>query len=386
MAIHLSLFAQPEVDQNRAVYGKVIDHWSQFSNNPDTLILDDASAFSIGDTVMFHHTIGGYAADDIAHIGEVSILKNAGVYGIYLIDTIDGNIVALNNHLPTFGRNLHRDGDFGQLIKVPTYERARFTSNFDFPIWDPVAKTGGIFPIIINKKLIIEDDISADGKGFSGGLPLGDYVLSGGKCSDGNFAVDDKYFTAAAIDSGAFKGGTFSNNKGNGLEGKLRGRGKIGTAGGGGNALYSGGGGGANKGRGGDGGLEADSCATPGVMGGEGGHSIDYETNIANPFGNRINMGGGGGTANQDPTLSRTASPGGNGGGIFIIVTDTLEMIGGARIISANGGSVGDTVDAGGGGGGGGGVIVMDVNTYFGDDVTYTDHHVVTNFQIIFEH
>lgn len=367
IVINLSLFAQPEVDHNRAKYGKVIYHWSQDDTNPDTLLLEDASEFSIGDTVLFHHTIAGYVDDNDA-TGTIYNFENAGKYGIYLIDTIDGNIVALNNRMPPNGDNPHRDGDFGQLIKIPTYERARFTSNFEFPEWNPLTKVGGIFPILVNKKLTIEVDITADGKGFRGAVPSGNYLLEGGKCSDGNFAAEDKYFTDAAIDSGAYKGETFGNNTGHKLELMLRGRGKIGSAGGGGNALYAGGGGGSNEGAGGSGGNEADSCSTPGIMGGEGGHAFSYYTNLAEILANQIHMGGGGGTANQDPFLSRYASPGGNGGGIFIIITDTLEILG-SRVISANGAGVGDTVDAGAGGGGGGGVIVMDVNTYLGDDI-----------------
>ena len=366
--INFTLLAQPEVDHNRAVYGKVINHWAQDSNNSDTLQLEDASAFANGDTVLLHHTISGFAYDATDAIGQIRDMKNAGVYAIYLIDTIIGNVVALNNILPWNGNFAHRDGDYSQLIKIPTYEKARFTSNFVFPEWDPVTKVGGVFPILVNKKLILESDISADGKGFKGATPVGDYVLEGGVCSEGVFAADDNYFTSSAIDSGAFKGETFSNNKGNGLEDMLRGRGNIGTGGGGGNALYAGGGGGSNKGRGGSGGDESNSCSTPGVMGGLWGHGLYYYTDPTSPFGNRIYMGGGGGTANQSPSLNESASTGGSGGGIFIIITDTLEMSGN-RNITANGASVMDTVDAGGGGGGGGGVIVIDVNTYTGDNL-----------------
>ncbi|MCF8380437.1 MAG: gliding motility-associated C-terminal domain-containing protein [Bacteroidales bacterium] len=356
-----AIFAQPEVDHNRAVYGKVIYH-----NTQDSLLLEDSSPFTIGDTVLYHHTISGFAYDSTSQIGEIRDMKNAGIYGIYLIEDIVGNFVKLNNVLPLYGSFPHRNGDYGQLIKVPTYEKARFTNSFVFPAWDPVAKTGGIFPILVRKKLIIESDLSAEGKGFKGAVPTGNYLLSGGKCSDGNFTVDDNYFTGSAVDSGAFKGETFCNNTGNGLEVMTRGRGRIGTGGGGGNALYSGGGGGSNKGTGGSGGDESDSCAAPGVMGGLKGHAINYSTDPANAVGNRIHMGGGGGTANQDPALGRFASAGGSGGGIFIIITDTLETSGN-HSVSANGASVSGIVDAGAGGGGGGGVIVIDVNTYTGN-------------------
>ena len=36
-------------------------------------------------------TISGFAYDSAASIGDIREIKNAGVYGIYLIDTIDGN-------------------------------------------------------------------------------------------------------------------------------------------------------------------------------------------------------------------------------------------------------------------------------------------------------
>ena len=83
------LYAQPEVDETRAVYARVIDHLALDNNNKDTLFLEDASGFAIGDTVLFHYTIGGVAYDIPGSVGEFQEYQNAGIYGIYLIDTID---------------------------------------------------------------------------------------------------------------------------------------------------------------------------------------------------------------------------------------------------------------------------------------------------------
>ncbi len=50
---------------------------------------------------------------------------------------------------------------------------------------------------IAGRTRLLERAIVADGKGFSGGTPTGNYVLSGGNCSDGNFPPRTKNRSSA---------------------------------------------------------------------------------------------------------------------------------------------------------------------------------------------
>ena len=251
-------------------------------------------------------------------------------------------------------------GESGQLIKIATYERASVEAGFDFPAWDPVSRTGGVFPLIVRKTLVLNADINADGKGFRGAVSAGNYT---GDCSNGNPDFQKGFYYESARDTAGGKGESIETS-GYAL---TRGKNHLGSGGGGGNGKFSGGGGGSNKGRGGRGGLESSSCPIPGNEGGIFGISLGtfYNNNPLNSYYNRIFMGGGGGTGTQDTVNDRRATKGGNGGGIIIIIADTLA--GNGKTISANGESVDDLATAGAGGGGGGGVIILNVENYTGN-------------------
>lgn len=354
----------PVVDGARAVYARVDSFYAKQDFNFDTVFVNNTAGFFPGDTVLFHQTISGFP-DQTGDVGRINAIRNAGKYAIYLVDTLFGKTIILNNSFPPFANRVdditEQEGSSGQLIRIPTYERARITATFDFPAWDPVSKTGGIFPIMVHKKLSLEADISADGKGFRGAAA----DESGEDCSNGIYGDNGYFFLDGSADSGSLRGESF-NILNKTLVGKSRGNGRIGTGGGGGMGKYAGGGGGSNYGQGGIGGDESNSCATPDNIGGKPGHGISVNTLPNDVYGNRIFMGGGGGAGRESPVNSRFGTDGGNGGGILIVMTDTLEAIG-TRTISVNGASVSATANAGAGGGGGGGTLVMEVSNYIGD-------------------
>ena len=114
--------------------------------------------------------------------GDINSMFNTGKYAIFKIgEILDDTTVVLNTTLPNMIP--YRPGEVGQLIKIPTYDRATLESGFDFPAWDPVTQTGGIFPVIVRKTLTLNADIDASGKGFRGAQPAGEYT---NVCSDGD--------------------------------------------------------------------------------------------------------------------------------------------------------------------------------------------------------
>ena len=354
----LCVVAQPEVDGSKAVYARIDSFIANVNTDVDSVFVNDLTGFAVGDTVLFYISKGiepvpiGFASE-----GGIQSINNTGKYAFFKISAIVSaeKCVILNNTLPDLFPFSSKE--VGQLIKVPTYDKARITSSFNFPEWDPVNYTGGVFPLIVGKKLILEDNLSADGKGFNGAVPNSQF---NGGCS-GDTAYISKFYLETEIDSAGLKGESPVNF---GFD-YTRGYGAIINGGGGGNGKFSGGGGGANRGQGGQGGYEYSECGNKNLGGRPGITLGSYYTNAAGLFQNRIFLGGGGGASTQDIPSGFTASSGGNGGGILIILTDSL--VGNGYTISANGESVNDMATAGGGGGGGGGVIVLDVSNYIGN-------------------
>ncbi len=340
-----------EVSISDAAYSEVSFYLANDAGNLDSLVVDNPSLFSVNDTVLFYKTTGGIPLPPpFADEGKIVSLNSSGKYAILIISEILGDTIVLNNTLP--GMDPYNTGGSAQLFRIPNYENAVINSSFDFPTWDPVTKTGGIFAVFVKRKLRLEDRFSADGKGFKGAVPFETY---NGSCSSADPGyVDEQFFTLAAKDSAGLRGETFNVD----YYPYWRGRARVGSAGGGGNARFSGGGGGSNEGQGGSGGNEASTCSPSVPLGGQGGFANPYSNVPADPRFNLIYFGGGGGTSTQDPGNARVASPGGNGGGIIIIIADTLE--GNSQTISANGLSVNETnISAGAGGGGAGGVVII---------------------------
>ncbi|MGC9341423.1 MAG: gliding motility-associated C-terminal domain-containing protein [Bacteroidales bacterium] len=350
----LSLYSQttPELDAQKAVYVRVNDYKSRIIGDVDSVIVTDASGFAVEDTVLFYQTIGGLPDAG----GEMPNYFYTGKYAIMKIQEINGNIIVFNSTLPNMATNPRQPGEIAQLVKIPNYGTVRVTSSFasdaSYWEWNTNTKTGGVFPLIA-KKLILETNLSANGQGFKGGLPDGEY---GGVCSSasGDIIYQTVGMFTDAADSSGRKGESYDR------EGYsfTKGFENVGSGGGGGNGKYSGGGGGANSGYGSKGGFESESCSPAHDIGGRRGQPFTYNNTPGQFSYNRIFLGGGGGTGTQNPGSGRIATKGGDGGGIFILMVDTL--IGNDYSITANGESVTALATAGAGGGGGGGVVVLD--------------------------
>jgi hypothetical protein len=338
------------------VSAKVEDIFASESSDVDSIRVSSVSGFSAGDTVMIHMTVGVPFYTYGGNIGRIRSMNNVGKYAIFIIKEIDGpdRYIILNSTLPSFSKLT--PGETGQVVKIPTYRRAKITGELTCNPYDPLTGTGGILVFFVKQGLIFDSDIDVSGKGFPGAQPDSDPYP--GTCSFENAKYTKLYFTSSESNYGALKGYSISTI----TTDTIRGRGKIVIGGGGGNGRFSGGGGGANAGSGGNGGSECDSCggADLGGFGGEDVADFFYK----NDGSNRICLGGGGGTSSQIlPDWKATA--GGTGGGIVVIICDSLI---GAPVqtysIISRGTSVSDSATAGAGGGGAGGAVILHVNKY----------------------
>jgi gliding motility-associated-like protein len=325
----------------------------------DFVDVADASGFSPGDTVLLIQMKGDAILTDndasfglhYDHVGAV------GYYEFIVIQTVDG----INDRLTFF--NLIEGGydpeAFVQVVKVESYQSLRVTGEISAPAWDPVAGTGGVVAIFAIDKVILEADISVDGKGFRGGIPS---VISGACIESSPWLA---YFNSSS-DVGGNKGEGYASHDFNRLLLNTslysKGPGSFSTGGGGGWGNLSGAGGGGSYSYGGVGGDEGASCGIPNP-GGQGGRAIaDAYTDILQPtFTDPVLMGGGGGSGGY---TSGGAPAGGHGGGIIFIMTDSVY--GNGHSISANGLSVTETalLTAGGAGGGAAGAIVISASGY----------------------
>ncbi len=339
-------------------YTRILSVHNLDDTDLDSVVVSDASGFSVKDTVMLIQMKGIEIEYKIFGTGTIYNTNNTGYYGFWIINSINGNVITFNATLP--GLQPYKTGETGQLVRVPTYNHAVVNSPLTAQPWDPVSKTGGILAMIVNRKLTLNAALDVTGMGFRGGDPSSDDFS--GNCAATDPSYQENFYVSSSDDTAGFKGegvvvDDFSYN---------RGKRKAINAGGGGNGKYAGGGGGGNWGAGGSGGYEVNTCGFESDFGGEGGQIL-FNTYYVNSgsFKNRIFMGGGGGTGTQTPPQYE-ATAGGSGGGLIILIADTLEVPGNDTI-RANGSDVDALATAGAGGGGGGGGIVADVSQYKGN-------------------
>ncbi len=370
--ILLGFFLHGAYAQTASISGIINDYasietiYAWESNNEDSVLVDDASDFGVGDTVMIYCIQGAeieltdiFGEDDIGR--DAQNPRNTGKYAFLLINQKVGNILVFNTTVtPEIGPM--GPGEIAQLIKVRSYHRAIVSpAGITAPDWD--GSTGGVVTMFVRTVLELNGDIDVSGAGFRGAeASTPNY---NGDCSSVDAVLyDSNYYHIDNIRAGIKGEGTTDTRFD-----LMRGKGRNINGGGGGNALLSGGGGGSNFSAGGVGGDESAQCS-PGIdaPGGVGGFDLGrsdayYINGTSLNRENRIFFGGGGGTGTV--IAERQSSSGAQGGGLVIIVADTIK--GNGNWIRADGNSVGTKitgVSGAGGGGGGGGAIILDVSGY----------------------
>jgi gliding motility-associated-like protein len=343
------VFSQPaNISGIVNLYKKVINI------STDTAFLNNTTGLNADDMVMIMQVTG--AELDLSGASVIQDLNNTGRFEILKILSVEpGNKIVFESAV---AKN-YDIGEAIQLIRIPEYEKAVVTGTLTCRAWD--GDTGGVLAIIANQSLILQADIDVSGKGFRGGSAADLEEYTGG-CSDAN---DSAYYHKNTLNQAAFKGEGFVQKN----SPYTRGYGANANGGGGGNGRFFGGAGGANVVEAGQGGYEMESCpGTNTFLSAEGGQFYLKVSEFYNFPGQRITLGGGGGTATQNIAEGFLATSGGNGGGIVLIIADSIK--GNGHAIKANGQSVSTVATAGGGGGGGGGAIMLEVKNFI-------DHELV---------
>ncbi len=319
----------------------------------NALLVEDASAFKIGDTVLLIQMKGAFIdSSNTATFGNVVNYNNAGNYEFNYVKQKNGNQISLKNNLL---RNYDLPNGKVQLIRVPYYSNTIINTTLTCLPWD--GAKGGVLVLNAAQTVSLNADLDVSGRGFTGGIGYNSQnpVLN---CFINQYNI----VNTSAKDAG-LKGESIVSL---GLT-KVRGKGAPASGGGGGLGHNSGGGGGANAGSGGFGGYQLNNCGNfPFENRGVGGYSLAY-----NSLTNKIFMGGGGGAGNAD-NPQNLPPDGGNGGGIIIIKANQL-ITNGHKII-ANGANAYEcmmpqSLDChdGMGGGGAGGTVLLEVNSYTGN-------------------
>ena len=265
------------------------------------------------------------------HYGDITDYGSAGLYEFSRIAYIDGSTIWLQHELVN---SYSTDGNL-QLVLVPEYNNVSVDGTLTCPAWN--GKVGGVLAISVAGKLILNADISANGKGFRGGEVHEQTELI--PQYEGDYVSQDR-------EKHSEKGENIHDFDRNSW---TLGRGAPANGGGGGGNHNGGGGGGANGGCGGDGGYSYVHSRYRGnhqIAQGLGGRVIANNSNLF--------LGGGGGAGHSN---NRTSSDGGNGGGIILIQAKTV--VGNGHRIQSRGEDAQTSKYDGGSGGGAGGSIAL---------------------------
>ncbi|CAN5413857.1 hypothetical protein BH11BAC3_BH11BAC3_33040 [soil metagenome] len=310
----------------------------------NTVLVQDASTFKIGDTVLIIQMKGAIIdSSNTAAFGSITNYQNAGNYEFNYVKAKTGNSIELKN-------NLTRQYDIingkVQLISVPLFNKVKVTSTLTCLPWD--GNVGGVLAFNVNDTLELMANIDVTGKGFSGGL-VNNPKSNSYYCHENEYYYSNDPLKAAPKGEGITSISVF----------KSFGKGSLANGGGGGSEHNSGGAGGSNAAMGGTGGNEWITCGPPSANGGIGGIPLIYSNSS-----NKVFLGGGGGGGHCDNVPGFNPN-GGNGGGIVIIQTNVIKL--NSFSIIANGGNAVECVrdnqafkcHEGMGGGGGGGAVLL---------------------------
>ncbi|HVM90033.1 MAG TPA: T9SS type A sorting domain-containing protein [Puia sp.] len=317
-----------------------------------TLTISNATGtFSAGQAILMQmkDSVVQASTGNNSNFGNIDNIRNAGVSELVTISSVSGTTVTLSNS-PNNSYYLTANSRV-QLISYPTLGTGTYTltSSLTASAWD--GNVGGVLAFRVNGTLILNNNMSVDGKGFRGGN-AGTNAPSDYSCDANTY-----YDNAGGVNT------TYYGSKGESIHvvssAYTVAKGKIAGGGGGGNVDNAGGGGGGNYTSGGDGGYGW-SCTSSTNGGGKGG--ADLSTYISS---SRFFMGGGGGGGQQN---NNVGTAGGNGGGIIMISATTVQTnsvcSGGSITISANGSNATNSGNDGAGGGGAGGTVLIQASNY----------------------
>ncbi len=299
--------------QNSTIQGVINSyaHGQQYIDPTHIKLSSTPLAFGIGDTVLVIQMKGGQVnVSNNTDFGTIINFGNAGLFEFSRISGINtsNNIITLSCPL----QNTYDNGMF-QVVKVRTFLNATVSNTLSCAPWN--GQTGGVLVMFVVGTLQLNANIDVTGKGFRGAQNTDINTLN--KCSfEISGGLYSYFYTINGKDSSGLKGEGVVPI----INAYARGRGKWANGGGGGNGINSAGGGGSNGGMGGTGGRESEMCSSPALIGGIGGEKLYSSTYFS---GQRLFLGGGGGSGTYEE-FSYDATKGGNGGGIVIIFANSI--------------------------------------------------------------
>ena len=162
--------------------------------------VNPVAGLSVNDLVMIIQMKGASVGTlNNSTFGSVSSLNDAGNYELNTICSIRGDSVFLYRQL----LNNYSVTEKVQLVRIPQYTSALVQDSLKALPWDSASGQGGVLAISVAEDLILNDVISADGKGYAGGA----YRTSNSTCSN-FFAANNYYYNAGVLSpqDGACKG------------------------------------------------------------------------------------------------------------------------------------------------------------------------------------
>ncbi|HXS35977.1 MAG TPA: gliding motility-associated C-terminal domain-containing protein [Flavipsychrobacter sp.] len=305
------------------------------------ITVDDPTGFNIGDEILIIQMKGAEIdTSNTATFGQMINWHNVGNYEVNKIGSINGSVITLKYALT---KSYDVPDGIVQVVKIPHYTTYTVSTEHTCLPWN--GKKGGVFAIMVDNDLVLKNNISVLGNGFTAGIV--DSPNSNG------------YILSHQADYCYSKNKLYGAQKGEGItsisNSRLYCRGPLFNGGGGANSHNSGGGGGGNAGAGGHGGAEWWGLPDgPAPNGGLGGMAINYSATN-----DRLFLAGGGGAGHENDD---NINNGGRGGGLIFILAGSI--LGNNNSIIADGvqGVNCNCTDGVGGGGGGGTVLINSSN------------------------
>ncbi len=311
----------------------------------NTFVVDDATGFGVGDTVVMIQMKGATIdSSNSSSFGTILNYNGAGNYEFNVVSGVSGNAITLGYALT---KTYNIPNGKVQLVRVPYFQNYTVSQALTAAPWN--GSKGGVLVLNAAGTVTMNAPIDVSNKGFRSGA-LVNVPVSSGICGQMNY-----YYASSPTSYGAEKGEGIAELS----AARKTGRGAQASGGGGGNSSNSGGAGGGNAGAGGHGGKESAIaiCQPSQAIGGDGGKPISYSNAL-----NKVFMGGGAGAGHANNGEGGNGQP---GGGIVILMANQLHANGYA-IINNGGdgiGCVGDCWD-GQPGGSAGGAVLLNVNSY----------------------
>lgn len=366
MALSLILTAlYTEGARCQSVSGVVNSYFSVTAVNTvsNSVTVSDATGLYNGEPILIIQMKGATInSTNSSAYGSVTAVNDAGNYEFNTICSINSNVVSLQNAMV----NAYDPTGNVQLVSYTSYSDVTVAGTINAQPWSSTTGTGGVVVLAATNSITLDANIDVSGQGFQGGV-LVNYVIPPYNCS---WAVTVNGYYYNNPGGGFYTAGTKGEGIADTIANEADGMGMLANGGGGGDNANSGGAGGGNYGAGGAGGTRAGEtffdchAQFPGI-GGASLAAYGYTTGV-----NRIFMGGGGGSGEENNAVGE---PGANGGGIMILSAPTIT--GNSVQLLANGlqptnpANAPDPLEAqgdGGGGGGAGGTIILNATTISG--------------------